>query len=164
MSIRLEYWRAAPDEYRALMSLQTRLKAGIDRRLFDLIFLRVSQINGCAFCIDSHASEMRKTDDSGRRLDALVVWRDTPFFSAAERAALDWAERLTEIRNRGSLDAPYEALRPHFSERQIAVLTFAITVMNAMNRVAIGFGRRPELDAASSPPAEVRAERNNETR
>ena len=153
MSIRLEYWRAAPEEFKSLMSLQLRLKAGIDSRLFDLLYLRVSQINGCPFCVDLHARELRKAGDAERRIDALVVWRDSPFFSEPERAALDWAEHLTSMRDVGRLDALYDALHPHFSERQIAVLTFAVSLMNAVNRVAIGFGRKPEADAASAGPA-----------
>jgi len=149
MSTRLEYWEIAPNEYRALISLSLRLRAALEPRLSDLVLLRVSQMNGCSFCVDSHASEARKAGESERRLAALPVWRDTPFFSAPERAALEWAERLTHLRDRGRLDEPYDALRPHFSERQIAVLTFSISFMNAMNRVAIGFGRGPDPAAPS---------------
>ena len=146
MSTRLMYWQVAPDEYRALIGLQLRLKAALEPRLVDLILLRVSQINGCAFCVDAHASEARKAGETDRRIAALAVWRDTPFFSDVERAALDWAEQLTTLRDRSSLGGHYDALRLHFSDRQIAALTFSICVMNAVNRVAIGFGRRPDPD------------------
>jgi AhpD family alkylhydroperoxidase len=157
MSMRLEYWRAAPDEFKALMSLQLRLKAGIDARLFDLVCLRVSQINGCAFCVDLHAGEVRKAGETERRINGLVVWRETPFFSESERAALDWAERLTNVRDAGSFDSAYDALPAHFSERQIAVLTLVVSVMNAVNRLAIGCGRKPESEATSSLPSTVPA-------
>jgi AhpD family alkylhydroperoxidase len=153
VSVRLEYWRTAPDEFKALMSLQLRLKAAMESRLFDLVYLRVSQINGCPFCVDLHATELRKDGESERRIAALVVWRDTPFFSAPERAALEWAERLTDIRHAGDLSSSYDALRPHFSDRQVAVLTFAISVMNSINRIAIGFGRKPQSDSAETPAA-----------
>jgi AhpD family alkylhydroperoxidase len=125
------------------------LRAALEPPLSDLVLQPLSQRFGCSFCGDSHASEARKAGENERRLAALPVWRDTPFFSAPERAALDWAERLTHIRDRGPLEEPYEALRPHFSNRQIAVLTFAISFMNAMNRVAIGFRRGPDPDATS---------------
>jgi AhpD family alkylhydroperoxidase len=153
VSIRLEYWRAAPDEFKALLSAQLRLKAGLDSKLVDLVSLRVSQINGCPFCVDLHAAELRKAGEIERRVEGLVVWRNTSFFSAAEQAALEWAERLTSLRDAEPLDAAYDALRPHFSDRQIAVLTFVVAQMNAMNRIAIGFGRKPASDAASLGPA-----------
>jgi AhpD family alkylhydroperoxidase len=149
VSIRLEYWRAAPDEFKTLLSAQLRLKAGFDPKLFDLVSLRVSQINGCPFCIDLHAGELRKAGEIDRRVEALFGWRNTNCFSAAERAALGWAERLTNLRDAEPLDGAYDALRPHFSDRQIAVLTFAVAQMNAMNRIAIGFGRKPASDPAS---------------
>jgi AhpD family alkylhydroperoxidase len=153
VSIRLEYWRAAPDEFKALLSAQLRLKAGFDPILFELVSLRVSQINGCPFCVDLHAGELRKAGEIDRRVEGLAVWRNATFFSAAEQAALGWAERLTTLRDAEPLGAAYDALRPHFSDRQIAVLTFAVAQMNAMNRIAIAFGRKAASDAASSSAA-----------
>jgi len=153
MSARIEYWRVAPEEFKALLALQLRLKAAIDSRLFGLLYLRVSQINGCAFCVDLHATDLRKAKESERRIDAVAVWRNTSFFSPSERAALEWAERLTDIRDSRSVDAAYDALLAHFSERQITVLTFAISIMNSMNRVAIGMGRKPEPESVSSVPS-----------
>ncbi len=144
MSTRLEYWRVVPEEFKALLALQLRLKAGMDPKLFDLVCLRVSQINGCAFCVDLHASEARKAEESERRISSLVVWRNTPIYSPQERAALEWAECLTDLSGNVPVEAAYEALQAHFSERQVATLTFTVSVMNAMNRVAIGCGRKPE--------------------
>lgn len=157
MSIRLEYWRLAPEEFKSLLSLQLRLKAGMDPRVFELVGLRVSQINGCAFCVDLHASELRKTQETERRINALVAWRNTPFYSESERAALEWAERLTELDGSAAREAAYEALRPHFSDRETVILVLAIAVMNAMNRLAIGCGRRPEPEAVRAAPEAVRA-------
>lgn len=145
MSLRSEYWAAAPEEYQALMAVIPKLRAVLGAPLMDLIFVRVSQINGCAFCVDVHTSELLKGEENRRRLNGLVVWRDTPFFSERERAALAWAERLTRITEPGSFDEVYEELQSHFAEKEIVVLTFASALINAMNRVAIGFGRKPTL-------------------
>jgi AhpD family alkylhydroperoxidase len=150
VSQRLEYWRTAPEEFKALISLQRVLKAGTDERLFDLLSLRVSQLNGCPFCVDLHAGELRKSGETDRRIDALMVWRDTPFFSERERAVLDWAECLTSIREARALDGAYKALPNHFSDREITLITFAVSVINAINRVAIGFARKPQPDASLS--------------
>jgi AhpD family alkylhydroperoxidase len=149
VSLRLEYWSAAPEEYRALLSALAKLKAGLEARLWDLVFVRVSQINGCSFCVDTHATEALNAGESPRRLNALAVWRDAPLFTEQERAALAWAERLTRVSDPGSFDETYGSLRPHFPDKEIAVLTFAISLMNSLNRVAIGFGRTPAVEAAS---------------
>jgi len=149
----MEYWRTLPDEFRGLMALQVRLKTGFDPKLFELVSLRVAQISECPFCVDLHGTEARKAGETERRIGALVVWRDTPFFSPPERAALEWAERLTRLGESRSLDEPYAALQAHFSDRQIAQLTFSIAVMNAMTRIAIGFGRTPVADEAAETPS-----------
>ncbi len=159
MSTRLEYWRIAPEELKALVSLGLRLKAGMDPKLYELVGLRVSQINGCAFCVDLHAGELRKARESERRINTLVAWRNTPFYSPPERAALEWAERLTELDNSAAREAARDALRTHFPDRETVSLIFAIAVMNAMNRVAIGCGRMPEADEASLGLAAARESR-----
>jgi AhpD family alkylhydroperoxidase len=146
MSTCIEYWRLAPDEYRAMLSLQRRLASSVDARLWNLVLLRVSHINGCAFCCDLHMAEARKLGESERRLSLLQLWSETPFFSEQERAALAWAERLTHSCDGALLESSYGSMQIHFSERQIAVLTLAVAVMNVLNRIAVGLGRRPVAD------------------
>lgn len=143
MSLRSQYWSVAPAEHRALLSVWPRLKAVLGDSLVDLVFVRVSQMNGCAFCVDTHTNEALQRGESQRRLNGLVVWRDTPFFSEPERAALAWAELLTRVSDHGPLDESYDRLKSFFAEKEIVVLTFAISLINALNRVAIGFGRTP---------------------
>jgi AhpD family alkylhydroperoxidase len=146
MSTCIEYWRLAPDEYRAMLSLQRRLASSVDARLSNLILLRVSQINGCAFCCDLHVTEARRLGESERRLSLLQLWSETPFFSEPERAALAWAEHLTHLCDGALLESSYGSMQIHFSERQIAVLTLTVAVMNVLNRIAVGLGRRPAAD------------------
>lgn len=143
MTLRMEYWKIAPEELKALLALQQKSKAGLDAVLFELVCLRISQINGCSFCVDMHSSQARRLDVNDRHLAGLSTWRRTPFFSPAERAALDWAERLTEVTDGVPLDTPFASLREHFSDAQVVALTFSVAVMNAMNRIAIGFAREP---------------------
>jgi AhpD family alkylhydroperoxidase len=116
---------------------------GIDPRLLDLIKLRASQINGCAFFMDLHASDARKAGESERRLATVSAWRDTPFFTERERAALAWTESLTNIAQTHAPDADYEALAAQFDAREMANLTLAIVTINAWNRFAIGFRKMP---------------------
>jgi AhpD family alkylhydroperoxidase len=114
----------------------------------DLLFLRVSQINGCSYCVDEHARDLRGAGESNERLDGLAGWRESPFFTDAEKAALEWAEALTHVAETHAPDAAYEALARHYEDRQVANITYAIALMNAWNRVAIGFRRGPEPRSA----------------
>ena len=149
VALRLEYWSIAPQEYRAIIAALLGLKAGLDPRLWDLVFLRVSQINGCAFCVDTHGMEALQAGESARRLNALAVWRESPVFSGTERAALAWAERVTRLGDSGPSDEVFESLRAHLSDKEVVTLTLAIGLMNALNRVAIGFGRTPSTEQLS---------------
>jgi AhpD family alkylhydroperoxidase len=149
VGLRLEYWSIAPQEYRATCAVLLKLREGLDLRLWDLIFLRVSQINGCSFCIDNHAAQALENGESARRLNLLALWRETPLFSDSERAALAWAERVTRLGDHGPSDEAFESLRAHFSDKQVVTLTLAISLINALNRLAIGFGRSPALEPAS---------------
>ena len=117
----------------------------IEGRLRAIIELRVSQINGCAYCVDLHATEARKLGETQQRLDCLTVWQEVPFFDAAEKAALAWAETVTAIADKGAPENVYHALSEHFSDKQIVDLTLIISQMNAWNRLAISFGHLPEL-------------------
>ena len=116
----------------------------IDSKLRAVIELRVSQINGCAYCVDLHTTEARKAGETAQRLDCLTVWREVPFFDEAEKAALAWAEAITTISDSGAPEPLYVALSDHFSEHQIVDLTLIIAQMNAWNRLAIGFRHLPE--------------------
>ncbi len=118
--------------------------ASIDVRLRAVIELRVSQINGCVYCVDLHTNEARKAGETQQRLDCLVVWQECPFFDAAEKAALAWAEAVTLVAEIGAPKEIYDALANYFSENQIVDLTLIIAQMNAWNRLAISFGHVPD--------------------
>jgi AhpD family alkylhydroperoxidase len=144
MNNRIDFYKASPDVVDAMLTLEKAInKLGINSRLLDLIKLRASQINGCAFCIDLHSTDAIKAGESARRLTALSAWRETPFFTDRERAALTWTESLTNISTTHAPDADYEHLAAHFNAKEMTDLTFAITTINAWNRFAIGFRKMP---------------------
>lgn len=109
----------------------------LGRNLVELVYLRVSQLNGCAFCLDMHARALRNGGENNARLDTLAGWRLSPHFSAAEQAALAWAEALTDIAASQAADVVYQPLLQHFSAQEVCDLTMAIASMNALNRLAI---------------------------
>ena len=140
MEQRLDFHKASPDAMKALIALEGALaKLGLDRGLVDLVKLRASQLNGCAYCVDMHASDLRKQGENERRLHALAVWREMPLFTARERAALGWTEALTLLAQTHAPAADYAALSEHFSEREMVELTVAIGTINTWNRLAVGF-------------------------
>lgn len=144
MSLRLAYWTVAPDAVAAMRGVSKyMLECGLDRNLVDLVYLRISQINGCAYCCDLHANDLRKAGESEQRLDCLAAWREASFFSARERAALAWAESLTHVSVTHAPDDAYQAARAEFSDKELVDLTFAVSLMNAWNRIAVGFGQGP---------------------
>ena len=116
----------------------------IDDRLRAIVELRVSQINGCAYCVDLHTTEARRAGETSQRLDCLTVWREVKFFDEAEKAALAWAEAVTHVAGNGAPEPLYAALSAHFSDEQIVDLTLIVAQMNAWNRLAISFGHLPE--------------------
>jgi uncharacterized peroxidase-related enzyme len=137
---RLSFSTLAPEAYRALSSVNGTLEqSSLGKQLIELIHLRVSQINGCAFCVDMHARELLRHDEQLQRLNSLVTWRETDFFSERERAALDWAEAITRVSQQHPSDELLEALKQHFSDKEIVELGFAVATINAWNRLAIGF-------------------------
>jgi alkylhydroperoxidase AhpD family core domain len=141
---RVEYPRHVPAAVEALRAAATAAHAGVlEPDLVDLVFLRVSQINGCAFCMDLHGAALRRAGVDPRKLDTLPGWRHGHLFDARERAALAWAEALTALPSRAPDEADYEALKPHFDDAGIATLTMAVAVVNALNR--LGVGLLPEL-------------------
>ena len=142
--MRLDYAALAPEATKAMGGVNAALlRSGLDKRLIDLLFLRVSQINGCAYCVDLHARDLRHAGESNDRLDGLAGWRESPYFADAEKAALEWAESLTRIELTHAPDSAYEPLTRHYDGKQIANITYAIALMNAWNRVAIGFHHGP---------------------
>lgn len=116
----------------------------INKKLRAIVELRISQINGCAYCVDLHTTEARKAGETAQRLDCLTVWREVSFFDDAEKAALAWAEAVTLVAENGAPNALYTTLSAYFSDKQIVDLTLIIAQMNAWNRLAISFGHRPE--------------------
>ena len=145
MKTRVQFPKVAPDGTKAFRALHGYLQqSGLAPELIELVNLRISQINGCAYCLDLHCRELRKMGESQQRMDCLAAWREVPFFTERERAALAWAESLTRIDRTAAPDADYEPLAQHFTEKEIADLTFAIANMNMMNRVGIGLRLTPK--------------------
>lgn len=137
---RLPYHALAPKAYQAMLDLSAAIKNGpLDVTLIDLVLLRVSQINGCAYCVDLHWRDLIKQDAEPRRLNALVAWEESPFFTDKERAVLRWTDIVTRTAGRDASDEEYARLRAQLSEEEIAQLGFAIGCMNAWNRLAIAF-------------------------
>ena len=125
---------------RAMLSLQHEVEnSGLEHSLLELVKIRVSQINGCAYCIDMHTKDARAAGETEQRIYALNAWREAPFFSARERAALEWAETVTLLHQTHVPDAVYERVRSEFSEAEIVSLTFALIAVNGWNRLAVSF-------------------------
>lgn len=140
MTQRLDFYKASPDAMKALIALDVAVgKLGLEPALLDLVKLRASQINGCAFCIELHASDLRKKGDSERRIQTVSVWNDTPFFTPRERAALAWTEAVTRVADTHVPDADYEGLLAYFTEAECVNLTLVIGLINSWNRLSVGF-------------------------
>jgi len=144
MEERLNYVEAAPNGYRAMAALNRYVEdCGLEPLLMELVRMRASQINGCAYCLDMHSKDARALGESEQRLYALNAWRETPFYSERERAALRWTEELTLIGPERVPDAAYEEACQHFSPEELVNLTLAIVVINGWNRLSIGFRSQP---------------------
>jgi AhpD family alkylhydroperoxidase len=144
MEQRLNFYKASPDAAKALMALETALsRLSIEPLLMDLVKLRASQINGCAYCVDMHTRDARQKGESERRLYAISVWRETPFFTARERAALAWTEALTRLPDTHAPDADYAQMREQFSEKESVDLTLVISTINVWNRFGVGYRMAP---------------------
>jgi AhpD family alkylhydroperoxidase len=138
MKPRIEGAKVAPGAYHAMLGLETYLhQSGLEIPLLHLIKLRASQLNGCAYCIDMHWKDLRAVGENEQRLYGLDAWRESPYYTDRERAALAWTEAVTLITDGHVSDEVYEEVRPHFSEKELADLTFAIATINAWNRLAI---------------------------
>ena len=140
MQPRLNYSSASPGLLRAMMGLETYLhECGLEPSLLELVKLRASQINGCAYCIDMHTQDARARGETEQRLYLLNAWREAPFYSDRERAALEWTEAVTLVTEGHVPDEIYERVRGHFTERELADLTLAVVAINGWNRLSISF-------------------------
>src|SRR5882757_3524566 len=140
MKARLDFRKASPQGDKAMAGLHMFVRnCGLDHSLLELVKLRASQINGCAHCIDMHTKELRADGESEQRLYLLSVWRESPFYSDRERAALAWTEAVTLITHGDVPDEIYETARSQFSEEELANLTVAIAAINGANRLNIAF-------------------------
>jgi len=136
---RVPYTRLSADAYNGLLAVSRTVHSStVDSELLQWVFLRVSQINGCAYCLDMHATALRKAGIEPRKLDTVAAWRESRFFDARERAALGWAEALTRLPDGAPSDAAFDALAPHFDEPAISDLSMAVAVINAWNRLGAG--------------------------
>ena len=144
MQPRIAYRQVAPQGYQRMLSMHTYLHdCGLEEPLIDLVNLRVSQINGCAFCIDMHWKDLRAGGESEQRLYMLDAWRETPIYTERERAALAWAEAMTLVSESGDTDSLYESVRQQFSEAELVNLTLAVVAINGWNRLNIAFRTVP---------------------
>ena len=141
METRIKYYEQGKDAMAALYGLGRYLsKSTLEKSLLELIYFRVSQINQCAYCLDMHSKDLRAAGETEQRLYLLSAWREAPFYSEKEQAALAWAEALTQLQSSLVPDAIYnEALR-HFSEEELIALTMAVITINSYNRLNIAFG------------------------
>ena len=137
---RYSYKAKAPKAYQALLDLETHVRgAGFAPGFLDLVYLRVSQLNGCAFCVDMHSKDLRAAGEKPERIDCLPAWKETPYYSPSERAALRWAEAVTRLGPDGVDDATFAEARQFFEEGPLAELTLAVATINAWNRLGIAF-------------------------
>jgi AhpD family alkylhydroperoxidase len=144
MEARLDYRKASPSAAKAMLDLQTYVrKCGLDRSLVELLCLRASQINGCAWCIDMHTKELRAAGETEQRLYLLSAWREAPLYDERERAALAWTEAVTRIAEGEVPDEIYQAARAQFSEKELVDLTLAIIAINGWNRLNVAFRTVP---------------------
>jgi AhpD family alkylhydroperoxidase len=144
MQPRLNFSKVSPDVAKAMLGLEACIARGsIERPLIELVKMRASQINGCAYCLDMHSKDARAAGEGEQRLYTLDAWCETPFFSPRERAALAWTETLTRVAETHVPDAEYEAVRAEFSEQELVDLTLVIVTINAWNRIAVGFRSVP---------------------
>lgn len=144
MTPRIRYAQAAPDALRAMLALEEYVRgAGLEPSLVELVKLRASYMNGCAYCIDMHAKDARAAGETEQRLYAVPVWRETPFYTDRERAALGWTEAVTALGPHGVPDGVFETARAHFDEAELVRLTMAVVAINGWNRLAIAF--QPEV-------------------
>jgi AhpD family alkylhydroperoxidase len=138
---------------RAMLNLSAEVEAKLDRPLFELVKIRASQINGCAYCIDMHTKDARRAGETEQRIYALNAWRETPFFSDRERAALEWTEHVTRVADAHVPDELYQRVSAQFDEAELVALTMGVIVINSWNRLSISF--RPPVGSYQPAAAAV---------
>ena len=144
MTKRIDYYQVCPEMITKLRGVTKDLEhCSLNPLLRALVELRVSQVNGCAYCVDLHAREARHRGETQQRLDSLPVWRESPFFTDREKSAFAWSESLTRIADTHAADADYESVRQHFTDVEVVELSLAISLANFWNRMAGGFRRMP---------------------
>src|SRR5579864_1645826 len=144
MEPRIQYTKLAQPALKALLDIEKYIKScGLEEKLLHLLKMRASQINGCAYCIDMHSKDARALGETEQRLYELDAWRETPFYTEKERAALAWTEAITLVSQTHVPDPVYEEVRKHFSEKEIVDLTFLVSTINAWNRLAIALRAVP---------------------
>ena len=137
---RLDYRKVAPDALEAMYAVERYARnSGFEPKLLELVKLRASQINGCAYCVDMHTKDARAEGETEQRLYAVAVWKEAPFFTARERAALAWTEAVTLVSHNHVPDQVYEMARREFSEKELVDLTMAVIAINGWNRLAVSF-------------------------
>jgi AhpD family alkylhydroperoxidase len=148
MQQRIDVTKVSPAAYHAVAALQSYVdQSGLDAKLRELIKIRVSQINGCAYCLAMHTRDARKIGETDERMHLLDAWREAPFYSARERAALEWVEAITLVSENHIPDTAFEVVRKQFSEKEIVDLTAAAVAINTWNRLAIAFRVPPQVDS-----------------
>lgn len=144
MKERLNYAKVSPEALKAMLELEKYVAtSGLESSLYELVKIRISQINKCAYCLDMHTKVARKAGETEQRIYALSAWRETSFYTPRERAALEWAENLTLLSEREITDALYQSVLLHFSEKEMVALTTSIVAINGWNRLSVGFGTVP---------------------
>ena len=144
MELRLNFYKASPKAITAMCGLEEHIgKSSLEKPLIELVRLRASQINGCAYCVDKHSDDARKAGESERRLANVVTWREAPLFSDRERAALEWTESLTLVEQTHVPDAVWDRVKPHFTPEELTDLTLLVGTINSWNRFAIAFRKLP---------------------
>jgi AhpD family alkylhydroperoxidase len=143
---RLNAYEAAPDAMRAVQRVEAYIQqCGLEKRLIELVKMRASQINGCAYCLHVHSADARRAGETEQRLYLLNAWHEAPLYTERERAALAWTEALTRVEETHAPDSTYDEVRQHFKDKELADLTTLIGLINLWNRVAIGFRYRPPV-------------------
>ena len=153
MEARLDPMKVSPEAVKALSALEGYVrKSGLERPLLELVKVRVSQINRCGYCLDMHTKDARAAGETEQRLYGLSAWREAPFYTARERAALEWAEAVTQLADDDVGDAVYRRAREQFGEKELVDLNFAVVAINAWNRVAVPFRTVPGTYKVGSIP------------
>ena len=161
MNRKLNYERIAPGAAQAMRALSRYVsESGLEASLLELVKIRASQLNGCGYCLDMHTKDARAAGETEQRLYLLSAWREAPFYTPRERAALAWTEAVTRIGDEGVPDELYSATREHFSEKELVDLTMAVVVINGWNRLTIPFGTEV---GSYRVPARANARQERET-